>query len=165
MSFNSARIESTEVLKDFKAKFEKFGDTCRQAIGGVQSDTHGTLQWLRHDQKSYWKRALIKSDQDIERARSAYTEARYGHEAIRKTSFIDEQRNLRRAEARKELVLRKIDTVKKWTSLLEQQSEKLLGPVNQLSSMISVDLPKASAELERMTIALEEYLKQGPPTS
>jgi len=160
---SSARIDSPEILKGFKIALQKFGETCRQGISGIDSDTHNTLQWLRSEQKTYWKRQLIKCDQEIERARSAYIAARFGHDSFRKTSFIDELKLLRRWEKRKEDIIKKMDNLKKWTSLLEQQSEKLLGPVHQLSNMIDIDLPKATFKLEQMTIALEEYLRSNAP--
>ncbi|HYF48385.1 MAG TPA: hypothetical protein VEJ63_03215 [Planctomycetota bacterium] len=162
---SSANIQSPEILKEFKIALQKFGETCKQAISGINSDTQMTLQWLRHDQKAYWKRALIKADQEIERARSDYINARFGPEAYKKNSYIDELKILRRCEKRKEDVLKKIDNLKRWTSLLEQQSQKLLGPVHQLSSMIDIKLPNGVAELERMTIALEEYLRTRVPPS
>jgi hypothetical protein len=162
MHNQSANINSPDVLKDFKIHFIKFGDTARQAIAGAKSDAGRTLQWLQHEQLHYWKRELQKADEMINRARSAYLLARFGSPHAQKASFIDEQKALRRAERRKEDVQRKIELVKRWAAVLEQQAEKMLGPVNLLGSVLEIQGPNARARLEAMIRNLEDYLRQAP---
>jgi hypothetical protein len=162
MHSNSANISSPEILKDFKVRFIKFGEICRQSIAGVNSDAHRTLQWLQHDQVHYWKRELQKADEMINRARSAYLLARFGSPHAQKASYVDEQKVLRRCERRREDVQKKIETVKRWSSVLEQQAGKLLGPVNILSNVLEIDGPNAHARLEEMIRNLEDYLRQAP---
>jgi hypothetical protein len=156
----SAHIDSPEVIKEFRNHFIKFGIVARTSLSGVRADAQRTLQWLKYDQVSYWKDELRKRDQALLRAKDEYFLARYGAEAMRKPSYIEEEKAMRRAEARKQEAQHKIEATKKWASLLEQQVEKLMGPVNGLSTMLDVDIPKALARLDIMVQNLEEYLRQ-----
>ena len=157
-----ARIESPDILKEFKVRFIRFEETARQAVSAAQADAHRTLQWLRSDQMHHWKRELQKADDKIAQAKSEYLLARYGSSPAKKTSYFDELKILRRAEQRKQDVQRKIDVLKKWAGVLEQQAEKMLGPVSALTLQLDVEAPKAKARLEAMILSLEEYLRQSP---
>ena len=159
----SARIDSPEVIKEFRAQFLKFDTRCRQAVTGAKSDIHRVVQWLQHDQASYWKHELRRREDEVVRARGEFIIAREGAQHAGKPSYVDEQRTLRRAEAKREEAHRKLAAVKKWATLLEQRAEKLLGPVNQLSSTLDLTTPQAVARLDGMIVNLEEYLRQNAP--
>ena len=159
MSYNSARIESTEVIKGFRAQIVEFNETCRQAVTGIGSDSQRTRQWLQHDQHRHWTMELKKADELVRQARSAYILARFGADHLRKPSYIEEQKILRKAERRKEEAENKIRVIKKWESSLEQQTQKMMGPITQFSFTLELEVPRALAKLDLMVEKLEEYLR------
>lgn len=159
MWHDSARIDSPEVIKDFRIKFVKFNATCRQAVSGIQGDSQRVAQWLRHDQLSHWSNELKKREDMVQKARLKYMEARDNTGVYRKTSCVDEQKALRKAEAMKEEAMAKLKAIKKWTNLLERELENLAGPVNTLSSILDSATPRALAKLDLMTEKLEDYLR------
>jgi hypothetical protein len=165
MSQNRADINSPDVIKDFRNHFVKFDETCRQAITGIQGDTRRVVQWLRHDQLSYWTQELRKRQEDLLQAKIAYSQARDSSNVYGKTSCVDEQRELRKAEHRKDEAEQKLKAVKKWIMSLEPEIENLIGPVNNLSSTLSVATPRALAQLGFLIEKLEEYMRLSAPDS
>jgi len=161
----SAKIDSPEILKDFRYQIIKFNESCQQALAGVKSDVYCVQRWLESEQLSRWKQELQKCEERVIQARHVYNEARFSAPALRKTSYFDEQKALRKAEYRREEVLEKISKVKKWASMLQQQSEKMMGPLGQLSQSLETQSPKALARLDSMIQSLEEYLRLAPPDS
>lgn len=160
-----AQISSHEIIAEFRIQFMKFEENCKQAVEEVRSDCGRVQEWLRHDQPQHWKEALRKIEEVVHRARSDYDLARFGAEAYRKTSYIEEQKILQKAERRKEEIERKIEATKKWGLVLEQQTKKLMGPINHLGSLLESSAPVARARLDRMTQCLDEYLREAPPES
>lgn len=158
---NGANIQSPEVIKEFRPHLIKFHEACRNAVTGVRNDMHRTTQWLRQEQTNYWKRELRKADELVIQCRAAYNEARYGPEALRKNSAVDEKKALERAQRRKEECERKMAAVKRWAVILEQQVEKMMGPIDALSHTLDSDTPKALSKLDGMIEKLEEYMRNG----
>ena len=160
---NGARIESPEILKAFRPHLIKFNETCHNAVNGVRTDMHRASQWLRQDQANYWKRELRKAEELVIQCRAAYAEARYAPELMRKTSAVDEKKALERAVRRKEECDVKIAAVKRWSIVLEQQVEKMMGPVDALAHTLDSNTPVALAKIDQMIEKLEEYMKNGSP--
>lgn len=163
MSYGSARIDSPEVLKDFRNHLIKFKEACEQSMAGVKSDVYHVQRWLQDEQMNHWKRMLQKYEAEAIQARHEYNEARFGAPAMRKDSYVDEQKAMRKAEQKREDARARIDKIKRWASLLDQQAEKLMGPVNQLQQILDSEHPRALADLESKIQNLEEYLRMSPP--
>jgi hypothetical protein len=163
MAHGSARIDSPEIIKGFRIHMVKFNESCQQAIAGVKSDVYHVQQWLLSDQLNHWKSELQHAEQRVLQARHEYNEARFGSEAMRKPSYVDEQRAMRKAEARREEARNKIMKIKRAGSMLQNQAEKLMGPVNHLTQTLDTQVPQSLARLDNMIVSLEEYLKTSPP--
>jgi uncharacterized protein YukE len=159
---NSAEISSPDVIKEFRVSFLRFEERGKQAVSGVRSDCERIVEWLRHEQLMYWKQELRKSEEKVREARSAYLLARHGADALRKPSYIEEEKALRKAERRKEEAERKIEAVKKWGMLLEQQVRKLMGPINNFAGALDSAAPLARSRLDHMVQNLEDYLLDSP---
>ncbi len=158
---NGANIQSPEILKAFRPQLIKFNETCHNAVNGVRTDMHRASQWLRQDQANYWKRELRKAEESVIQCRAAYNEARYAPESMRKTSAVDEKKALERAIRRKEECDQKTAAVKRWSIVLEQHVEKMMGPVDALAHTLDSTTPAALAKIDFMIEKLEEYMKNG----
>ena len=161
---NSARIESPEILKEFRNHLVKFEGRCRQAAYEAKADTQQVLHWIQHDQHQHWKHEFRKREELLLRARSAYLLARHGATHLRKPSWIEEERAMKRAEARKIEAEQKLETVKRWAGMLEQRTEKLMGPISNLSVTLDTTVPLALSRLDSMIQNLEEYMRSFPAT-
>lgn len=157
-----AQISSPDIISDFRIQFMKFEESCKQAVAEVRDDCGRVQEWLRHAQMQHWKQELRKVDDIVRRARSDYDMARHGSDYLRKPSYIEEQKALQKALRRKEEIERKIEATKKWSLVLEQQTKKLMGPINNLGSLLESTAPVARARLDRMVQCLEEYFRESP---
>jgi hypothetical protein len=102
---------------------------------------------------------LRKREDALIRAREALSLARHGTPGLQKSSYVDEQRAVRRAEERRDEAQKKIELCKRWAVVLEQQCENLMGPVNALGNSMDTELPKARERLENMIMHLDEYAR------
>jgi uncharacterized protein YukE len=159
---NSADISSPDVIREFRLQFMKFEERAKQAVAGVHSDADRVVEWLRHEQSQYWKQEHRKAEEAVRQARAAYLIARHGSEYMKKPSYIEEEKALKRAERRKEEAERKLELVKKWGTVLEQQAQKLMGAVNGFAGLLESTAPMARARLETMAQHLDEYLRDSP---
>jgi len=162
MGQNTARISSPDAIRDFRGHFLKFEQRSKQAVSGVRSDCDGVMEWLRRDQQQYWKQELRKIEEVVRQARSAYILARHSSEYLRKPSYQEEEKALKKAEHYKQEVEMKLEAVKKWAIVLEQQAKKLMGPINNLAGILESSAPTARARLDHMVESLEEYLRESP---
>ena len=161
-SRDMAQIQSPDVISDFRIQFMKFEETCKTAVAEIRAACGRVQEWLRHAQMQHWKHELRKIDDIVRRKRSDYDMARHGSDYLRKPSYIEEQKALEKAMRRKEEIQHKLEATKKWGLVLEQQSKKLMGPINNLASLLESSAPVARARLDRMVQCLEEYFRESP---
>lgn len=164
MWHNSARIDSPDVIKDFRHHFIKFNETCQQAITGIKGDARKVLQWLQTEQLPYWTAEVRKREELRMAARNALSSAKNNESVYGPSSCIDERKELRKAEARKEEAELKLKAVKKWLSMLEREIENQIAPVNNLSAVLDSGIPRGLAQLDLLTEKLEEYLRAQVPS-
>ena len=162
MSQGSARIDTPDVLKEFRNRFIAFDKNCRQAVCGVRADVNRTIEWIRNDRVRFWKAELRNREEKLLQAKAAYTAARFGGPHERKPSYVEEEKALRKAERLKAEAEMKLEAARRWSRLLDQEAEKLIGPVNALAAMLDENTPKALARLETMIASLERYFSERP---
>ena len=80
-------------------------------------------------------------------ARTALSMAKNNENIYGKSSCIEERKELRKAEMRKDEAEVKLKAVKKWLSLLEREIENQIGPVNNLASVLDSGIPTGLAQL------------------
>lgn len=165
MWHNSARIDSPEVIKEFRRHFVKYNDTCQQAITGIRGDARKVAQWLQMEQLPYWTAELRKAEEKRLDARTILSSAKNNENIYGKSSCIEERKELRKAEARKEHAELKLKAVKKWLSLIEREIENQMGPVNTLSGTLDNGFPRGLAQLDLLTEKLEDYFRLSVPDS
>jgi hypothetical protein len=157
------RINTPDVIKDFRIQFVKFNEGCRSALSEVRAESENVQQWLTHEQIPHLKQELRKCEELVNQARSKYTFAKADSPAYGKSSAIDELKALKKAERRKEEVEKRLAAAKKWATLLDREATKLMAPINNLSNMLDVNVPKGLAKLDYMVRSLEEYLRMSLP--
>ena len=164
MAERPARIDSPEVIKEFRNHLAVFDQACRNALMGNRADINATTEWLRSEQRLHWKHQLRKCEEALNVAQQEYSQAKWasGSGAIR-SSGVEELRALQRAKRRKEEVEQKIKAVNTWSALLDQKIGKLMGPCNALMILLDQRTPQAMARLDQMLDSLEEYFRPPPP--
>lgn len=151
----SARIESPEILKEFRNRFVVFDGDCRRALEGVKTDINSTVAWLNGEQLSYWKQQLRKREEMVLKAKSAYHTARLGGQS----HCLIELKDLQKAQRLKEEAEQKMLRVKKWVQQIERKSAMLLGPCMRLSVELADLTPRALSRLDTMIDSLDAYFR------
>ncbi|MBI4564982.1 MAG: hypothetical protein HY716_09855 [Planctomycetes bacterium] len=159
MSNGSARIESMEVLKDFRNQFVAFDKRCRNALIGLDSEIKRMAHWLRGEQLLHWKVQLRKCEEAVNRASSELMQARIRSSYAGKSSYVDERKALEKAKRRKEEAEAKIIAIKLWSNLLEQNLTKMEAPCNSLGILLDQLIPKGLARIDRMLDSLDQYFR------
>lgn len=159
----AARIDSPDVIREFRTQFVKFDAAGRLAIADIRGDVRRIVEWLQHEQASYWRQEIRKSEELVLRARNDYQLARYGSQSFKKTSYVDEERILRKAQLRLETAQRKLAAVKRWARVVEQQADKLIGPVTTFDSLLATRTPEVLARLDFLVRQLEAYFRESAP--
>lgn len=159
MAKASANINSPDVIRRFRNHFVEFSEECRRALVGIKGDIRKTKEWLRHEQASYWRQQLRRREERAEKAKRDYDSARYGPKLTRKDSCVDEKKAYEKARRSKEEAEEKRRAVKKWTTTLDHEADKLLQPCTGLALQLDTLTPKALARLDRMLDSLDEYLR------
>jgi len=163
MPLNRADIDSPEVIKDFRFRLIKFDETARQAIAGITGDIYRVSAWLSHDQAKYWTLELRKREEEFQLSKLAFKNAKDPMSAYRKDSAVDERKEMRLCETRRDDAERKLKAVKRWCMLIDRESQEMTGPINVFAGSLDANTPKAIAKLDMLITKLEEYLRLVAP--
>ncbi len=154
----TARVDSIEALKTFRASFLKFAESVRGGLGSAEFDIHRADQWLKQEQRAYWKGMIRKRTELVTRAKSALNQKKlYKSPMGGEQSCIEEEKALAVAKKRLEEAEEKAEAVRKWTQKLEQESFLFKGQVQAIARSLDVDVPNAAALLDRLLSSLEAY--------
>jgi len=153
-----AKIRSFDALRDFRVALAKFGHSTSQALAVVDVEIRRTLDWLGHDQLKYWQHEVRRREELVNDARNELSRCLISTTAGGTQAACTEQK-VALAKARKRLdeAREKVETVKRWTQIVEQEVADYRGPSQQLTMLVDGGLPPALAQLERKLIALEQY--------
>jgi len=159
----TARVDSIEALKAFRASLLKFAESARNGLGSAEFDIHRADQWLKQEQRDYWKGMIRKRTELVTRAKSALNQKKlYESPMGGRQSCIEEEKALAVARKRLEEAEEKADCVREWTLKLEQERLLYKGQIQAIGRSLDVDVPKAVALLDRLLLSLEAYASAPP---
>ncbi|MCA9291346.1 MAG: hypothetical protein KDA25_09460 [Phycisphaerales bacterium] len=151
-------------MADFKVRLIEFAELGRSAISEADSEVLRVQNWLQHEQRLYWERAIRKRKEKVASAQADLFRAQLAATDER-PDCTDEKRALRKAQERLDEAEGKLRSVKKWTALLDREGMLYKAQVQSLSTFLDGDIPRAAVRLERMIETLEEYVAMAPPTT
>jgi chromosome segregation ATPase len=158
MAESSARVHAIEALRDFRGRLIQFTELAQESLGEAQHDLRRTLDWLRHDMVSHWKREVTLTNRKLESARSELFRAEMNAQQSG-ASTRDERARVKKLEQHLEFCQQKLTAIKKWVSTLEREAAVYDGHTNSLSAALSGDLPKACDDLKVMAAQLDRYVQ------
>jgi hypothetical protein len=162
---NIARVESIDVLKQFRASLCKFAEAAMLALAEAGGDVQRTALWLKQDRRRYWQQELHKRTEKFLRAKlelerkRAYEKSPLGGKA----SCIDEKKAFAAAKRRLEEAEEKIQNVQRWIPRLEKEAFMYQGAAQGLNGDLEVKVPNALAWIDNMITALEAYMELTVP--
>ena len=154
----SAKIESIDKLKEFRAKIIIFRDMIRSALSEADADAHRLKIWVTQEQKTYWQGQYRKRQEMFQIAKRELTSKKNEKTQLgNRRSFIDEEKAFRKAKLMLEEAETKLKNIQRWSLILEKEIYNYKSLVQPITSIADDDLPKAAGLLEAMVISLEKY--------
>ncbi|MFM9023807.1 MAG: hypothetical protein ACKON7_00435 [Planctomycetaceae bacterium] len=162
---DQADVKSIDTLAFGKAALAAFAHETGQAVGEVELQGQRAVDWITVDRAAHWKaesrRAadlVNKAVKDLEHCRT------FKKVGDNQPSCIEEKKALEKAKKRLELTERKVEAVRRWTPVVQQQFRETCVRLVRFREVIDVDCPRAMAVLERMLKALDAYRTAQSPT-
>jgi hypothetical protein len=155
----AARVDSVDVLKEFKIALWKFQEAATVALGDAESEMHRVLLWLETEQDSHWQHQIRKREELVGRCKEAVRMKKIFKDATgRQQSAIEEEKALKIAMRNLEEAQRKLAMVRKWARQLPKEIEMYKGGVQRFATTVQSDIPVAAGHLDKLAQKLDAYI-------
>lgn len=159
-----AKVISVDAVERLSTAMDSFKEEATAALDGLDLEVRRALDWIVHDRKEFW-------DGEVRRGWDAVADAR--GELERRMTFHrigehqpacrEEKLALEKAKRRLRVAEEKVELVRRWRHKVEHELTEYRGALNQLTSWLQTDHPRALADLKRMIGALEAYVATDVP--
>jgi hypothetical protein len=157
---DAAKVGSIDAIREFREALGNFIDDARNALTSVEMENRRLNEWVKNTQRLYWinevKRRREKMNEirgELHRRKLSGAGDTEAKEAVRIANI-----RLRRAEE-------KFEIVKKAAPILQHAIDEYLGLARPLGDMLSGELEHCMGLLERMSEALEDYIRISSPAN
>ena len=161
-----ADIKSIDTLAFVKGAFASYMHETGQALSEIEMQAQRAVDWITADQAVHWKAesrraadAVNKAIKDLEHCRA------FKKVGDNQPSCIEEKKALEKARKRLEYAESKVEAVRHWTPLVQQQFRETRVRLVRFREVLDIDCPKAMARLEQMLRALDAYAHTVAPQS
>src|SRR5229473_5109777 len=159
----AARVLSIESLARFRAKLCEFGKDVKDSLCAIDMQIHRAFNWLEERGK-YWKHEIRVREEEVVRAKIELQSRKGMCKEGRGPGTTDQEKALRKAQARLKEAHEKAACCKRWHPLLQHAVHEYQGPTRVLSGFIDTELLHALNLLAQRLEALEAYLAVAPPS-
>jgi hypothetical protein len=161
---DQADVKSIETLAFVKAALAAFAHETGQAVGEVELQGQRAVDWITVDRAAFWKAESRRAADLVNKAMKDLEHCRtFKKVGDNQPSCIEEKKALDKAKRRLELADRKVEAVRRWTPVVQQQFRETCVRLVRFREVIDVDCPRAMASLERMLKALDAYRNAQSP--
>ncbi|MBS0191313.1 MAG: hypothetical protein U0573_09620 [Phycisphaerales bacterium] len=154
----SARISSVQPLRDMKAALTEFSQQVGGAFSMVDAEIGRMTQWLQQERPAYYKHAVRRAEDAVVRAKSDISRKQYMR-APEPVSVVEEKKALEKLKRRLQELQARQDAVRKWGPRFEREASMYKSSSRALADFAQSTVPRAVERLEKMAIAIEEYLR------
>jgi hypothetical protein len=159
----SARVLSVESLERFRGRLCEFGKDVKDTLCAIDVQIHRAFNWLEERAK-YWKQQIRVREEEVVRAKLELQSRKAMCKDGRGPGTTDQEKNLRKAQARLKEAEEKLAACKRWHPLLQHAVHEYQGPTRVLSGFIDTELVQTLAMLAHKIEALEAYLAVAAPS-
>jgi len=156
-----ANISSIEALDAFKANLIVYLSKARPSLEEVSDEVIRTRIWLQSDQVIYWENQVRRRIKVLEQAQQALFSA--GLAKLRPATDA-EQMAVHRAKRALTEAEEKLKRVKQWNREFDSRIEPMAKQLDQLRTVLTTDMPKAVAHLDRVVKTLVAYTDMTAPS-
>lgn len=159
----SARVNSTEALKQAKAAMIEFADAIQSTLASVDADINRVSSWLNQDRPAYWKRQVRLCEENVNKIKTDIMRKRI-IAAPEPASVVEEEKALDKAKIKLSKSQMRFESVKRWAPIWDREAMLYKTSTHGLTEYLHARIPTAVARLERMLTSLDEYTRIAPPT-
>jgi hypothetical protein len=160
-----AQITSVEALEAFRSDLIVYLTQMQPVLDEVGGEVTRTKFWLENDQRPAWEKQARQRRQRLEEAQAEMFNSKLSR--LHESSSLQQMMSQRAQQAVRESE-GKLAALKKWDRELENQTEPLMKPVDQLQSFLTNDMARAATYLTQVIQTLEAYaevLPSRPPAA
>lgn len=158
----SARVSSTEALKQAKAAMLEFSDAITMALASVDADINRTGFWLTQDRPAHWKRQVRLREEAINKIKAAIMRKRI-IAAPEPASVVEEEKSLDRAKMLLGHAHARYEAVRRWGPVWDREAMMYKTSTHAITEFLHREVPQAVARIERMLESLEQYTRVAVP--
>lgn len=166
-----ANVKATDSIVAVKAALANFSKQTTDGLAELEAEVRRMVEWLEHDRPAYWKERLRRAYDKVGEAKDDLQRClTFAASDSHRPSCTEQKVALRKAQANLEHCREKQERVKHWCREVSHEMHDFLGRVNGLSTVAESDVPAAMAMLDRLVMAIEEYVSgstggASPPVS
>jgi hypothetical protein len=165
---SSANVRSIHSLHEFRAALVTFREDSNQALAAVEVEIRRMIDWLTHDQLKYWQVESRRREDAVGEARADLNRCLMSTASEGVPSCSDQKKALEKAKRRLTEAQEKLEKVKQWSRVVEQEVSEYRGPAQSLNNLLDAGVPQGLALLDRKIAMLEAYadlLPGGQPST
>ena len=156
-------VDSILVLEDFRASLTEFAKDAQDALSAAEMEIRRTSDWLQQQLRLWQSKVRVYQD-EVSQAKNDLARRKLFKEFGRTPDCTIQEEALREAKARLKHAEEKVHNCKHWLHVLPREVLEYEGQARQLMGVLSADVPRALALLERKIDDLEAYLAVAPPS-
>jgi hypothetical protein len=158
----NAKVTSVDAVGQFAAALRCFRHDVGTILEVQQQRIHRMVDWVRQEQRQYWRRQLRLSERQVHEAKLNLERCLFFRQVgDRPPACVEEKRALQRAKRRLQLCREKVEAVRRWSVAIERAVFEYRGGVGPLSRWVEGSAERSLALLGRICRILEEYASTG----
>jgi len=158
----TAQVLSIDTLKTLYEGIVLFREDGKNALISVEMECRRATDFL-NQKRLYWAEELKRRKEKLAMARSELHRKKLQAKPGGAVQDSDQKEAVRIATQRVREAEEKIEIVRKWVAPLQHAIDEYHGKSRPLGDMLEGEVEKSLNMLERMIIALEEYVRLSPP--
>ena len=158
---SAAQVHAVQCLVDFKAALQTFTDKGKDAMSSNQMEIRRALDWL-DSQMQLWKGEIRRAEEAVFVARSELTRKKMMRISDRPPDTTEQEKALRKAQARLAHAEEKRDNTKTWIRNLPDAIEEYDGQARPFTDMMDHEMVKMIGILDQKVAALDAYRQINP---
>jgi hypothetical protein len=152
-----ADVREIDALRDWLAALASFREAAENSLAGTAQEIRRGVDWVE-DQMKLWKRSLKDDEELVHLAKMELSGRQIPNQDGKYPDTTLQERNLRRAVARRDHAAEKIETCRRWLQQIPKAvDEAYTGPARRLQGLLDTEVPVAAVDLTRRIEALEAY--------
>ncbi len=147
----------------FRGALLEFGNRMNEALVELEGQIRRAVDWIEHDQPSYWRQQFRYSEDAIHEAKMNLERCLLNRVADHRPACREQREELKMARVRQEFCRGQIERVRHWRRVINHEVFEYEGRIGQLKMILEQDIPKAVATLDNIIQQIEAYqLEQTP---